>query len=181
MTDQPDNAALQHKQLHHKQLLDDAAACKVVWARVKGYPSWPSQVLPATVAAKKLGKVAHRSGAVPVMFFGTLEHAWVAEQDVLAFGDGVARGLLSKGKHKNFLLALQQVRAGDSGSLRPLALRGSAGSDGPTSVMGLGGRQLVRLATLCQLKLGPVGSKSLVHFSRWANHQVWLCRSVGLG
>lgn len=29
------------KALTHPKLLEDAHACQVIWARVKGYPFWP--------------------------------------------------------------------------------------------------------------------------------------------
>lgn len=94
------------------RLLDDAKAAQVVWARVKGYPFWPAQVLNEAAAQKKLGKVAHKkSFDVPVMFFGTLEIAWIGQSDILTFREGVQQGYLIKGKHKNFIKACTQVGA----------------------------------------------------------------------
>uniref|UniRef100_A0A7S0S5E0 Histone-lysine N-methyltransferase n=1 Tax=Chlamydomonas leiostraca TaxID=1034604 RepID=A0A7S0S5E0_9CHLO len=104
-----DSQAIQ-KALANPKLLEDAQACQVVWARVKGYPFWPAQVLNDAAASKKLGKVAHkRNFDVPVMFFGTLEIAWIAQADIVGFREGIQQGLLAKGKHKSFLRACSQV------------------------------------------------------------------------
>ncbi|GFH08776.1 histone-lysine N-methyltransferase, partial [Haematococcus lacustris] len=98
------------KLLSHPRLLQDAGSCQVVWARVKGYPYWPAQVLSDSAAQRKLGKVSHKKNAdVPVMFFGTLEIAWIGQLDVVAFGEGITAGYLAKGKQKTFLKACAQV------------------------------------------------------------------------
>lgn len=69
-----------------------------------------AQILNEAAAHKKLGKVAHkRNFDVPVMFFGTLEIAWIAQADIVSFRKGIQDGLLTKGKHKNFLKACTQV------------------------------------------------------------------------
>lgn len=60
-------------------------------------------------ARKKLGKVSH--DRVPVMFFGTLEIAWIGRSDIVAFSEGIRKGFLGKGKHKNFIKAVAQVRS----------------------------------------------------------------------
>lgn len=67
-------------------------------------------MLNEAAAHKKLGKVAHkRNFDVPVMFFGTLEIAWIAGADIVGFRKGIQQGLLAKGKHKSFLKACAQV------------------------------------------------------------------------
>mmetsp|Transcript_21384 Transcript_21384/g.64125 ORF Transcript_21384/g.64125 Transcript_21384/m.64125 type:complete len:1271 (-) Transcript_21384:161-3973(-) len=86
-----------------------ASSAQVVWARVKGYPSWPAQVLSEAAARKKLGKVSHKDVDVPVMFFGTLEIAWIGRADVVTFSEGIQKGFLGRGKHKTFLKAVAQV------------------------------------------------------------------------
>eukprot|EP00798_Chlamydomonas_sp_ICE-L_P026932 gene26932-4554_t len=77
---------------------EDAVAAKVVWARVRGYPFWPAQVLSKKAAQKRLGQ-----------FFGTLEIAWLAPADVMDFKAGVEKGLHLKAKQKSFLRALDQL------------------------------------------------------------------------
>lgn len=67
-------------------------------------------MLSEAAAHKKLGKVSHKRDIdVPVMFFGTLEIAWINKNDVLPFAEGVQKGMLSKGKQKNFQKAIEQV------------------------------------------------------------------------
>eukprot|EP00967_Tisochrysis_lutea_P106998 scaffold164599_cov19-Tisochrysis_lutea.AAC.1 len=68
-----------------------------------------AQVLNDGAAQKKLGKIKHTADAVPVMFFGTLEIAWIGQSDIVCFKDGVLQGFLVKGKHKSFLKACGQV------------------------------------------------------------------------
>ena len=59
-----------------------------------------------------MSKVAHRRDVdVPVMFFGTLEIAWINKADVVPFAEGVQKGFLSKGKQKGFIKAVEQVCA----------------------------------------------------------------------
>jgi hypothetical protein len=69
-----------------------------------------AQVLNDGAAQKKLGKIKHTVDSVPVMFFGTLEIAWIGQADIVCFKDGVLQGFLVKGKHKSFLRACGQVR-----------------------------------------------------------------------
>ena len=72
-----------------------------------------AQVLDQVAAQRKLGKVGHKKNFdVPVMFFGTLEIAWIGQGDIVRFRDGVHQGFLVKGKHKSFLRACSQVRVG---------------------------------------------------------------------
>jgi len=100
----------EHRALISTKLLEEANLAQVVWARVKGYPYWPAQVLSDAAAQKKLGKVAHKKDLdVPVMFFGTLEIAWIGQVDVVSFKEGIQKGFLAKGKHKSFHKALTQV------------------------------------------------------------------------
>jgi hypothetical protein len=74
-------------------------------------PIVQAQVLSDTAARKKLGKVSHKRDLdVPVMFFGTLEIAWIGKADILDFASGIKKGFLAKGKQKNFHKALEQVR-----------------------------------------------------------------------
>lgn len=52
----------------------------------------------------------HKKSDIPVMFFGTLEIAWIGQPDVVRFREGIQQGYLSKGKHKSFQKACVQVR-----------------------------------------------------------------------
>lgn len=50
--------------------------------------------------------------AVPIVFFGTLEIAWLAQSDVVFFRDGLEQGLWNKCKNKSFYKAMVQVSCG---------------------------------------------------------------------
>uniref|UniRef100_A0A383VK44 Histone-lysine N-methyltransferase n=1 Tax=Tetradesmus obliquus TaxID=3088 RepID=A0A383VK44_TETOB len=93
-------------------LCRDAAASKVVYARVKGFPHWPAQVLSKQAAKQHLGNVTHKSKSdVPVIFFGTSEIAWVGAKDVASWEEGMRNTYHTKGrKNKKFIVALEQVR-----------------------------------------------------------------------
>lgn len=56
----------------------EAGRAGVVWGRLKGFPTWPAQLLSDDVAAAlpELGK-RPREDAVAVMFFGDRTVAWV--------------------------------------------------------------------------------------------------------
>eukprot|EP00879_Flechtneria_rotunda_P017339 GHRR01018163.1.p1 GENE.GHRR01018163.1~~GHRR01018163.1.p1 ORF type:complete len:1141 (+),score=450.05 GHRR01018163.1:168-3590(+) len=90
----------------------DAHTSKVVWARVKGYPWWPAQVLSKAAAKQHLGNVTHKSKTdAPVIFFGTSEIAWIGGKDVASWEEGMQQSFQSKGrKNKKFVVALEQVR-----------------------------------------------------------------------
>ena len=68
-----------------------------------------AQILSDSTAQKKLGKVGHKKGDVPVMFFGTLEIAWIGPPEVQPFKQGIQQGMHERGKLKTFLKALTQV------------------------------------------------------------------------
>eukprot|EP00775_Hariotina_reticulata_P011777 gene11777-11922_t len=88
----------------------DAAACKVVWARVKGFAPWPAQVLTKAAAKQLLGGVPHKSRTdSPVIFFGTSEVAWIGFKDVFCWEGGMQQHFHTKGrKNKKFVVALEQ-------------------------------------------------------------------------
>ena len=70
-----------------------------------------AQVLPDAAASKRkdLIQERHSKGMVPVMFFGTIEVAWVKSTELVPFKDGLDQGLHARNKTKPFLLALTQV------------------------------------------------------------------------
>lgn len=49
--------------------------------------------------------------SVPIVFFGTLEIAWLAQPDVVLFREGLEQGLWNKCKNKSFHRAMIQVLA----------------------------------------------------------------------
>lgn len=72
-----------------------------------------AQVMTEKAAQPRLSH-ARRSSvkALPVMFFGTLEVAWLAEKDMVSWSQGLKDKLWDKGrKREAFVLAVQQVAA----------------------------------------------------------------------
>ena len=67
-------------------------------------------------AAHRLKDVLRRgTHSMPVMFFGTLEVAWVSERDTVTWAEGIHRGLLTKCAiryRRAFNAGVQQVGAG---------------------------------------------------------------------
>ena len=67
-------------------------------------------------AAQRLKDVLRRgTHSMPVMFFGTLEVAWVSGRDTVPWAEGVHRGLLTKCAmryRRAFNAGVQQVGAG---------------------------------------------------------------------
>lgn len=63
-------------------------------------------------ASRRLEGVRHgREQSTAVMFFGTLEVAWLAARDVVDWPSGLAQGLHTKGRQrKHFAVALEEVR-----------------------------------------------------------------------
>lgn len=70
-----------------------------------------AQVLPEKEIEDRLG--TNRKGKehhLPVMFFGTLEVAWVTRADTCSWSEGVEKGLYSKGHgRRSFQTAVEQV------------------------------------------------------------------------
>ncbi|CAL8463009.1 g2543 [Coccomyxa elongata] len=88
-----------------------ADAQRVVWARVKGFPHWPAQILTEREAAIRLENVFRPSPlSVPVMFFGTMEIAWMAPAEIASWTDGVKANYLKKNKNRrHFLKSVEQA------------------------------------------------------------------------
>ncbi|KAK9830440.1 hypothetical protein WJX72_011758 [[Myrmecia] bisecta] len=76
-----------------------AEEAKVVWAKVKGYPFWPAQIVSDKFAQERHAAVKHNKQAtLPIIFFDTMEIGWMTEKEVVSWRDGVAKGFLNKPK-----------------------------------------------------------------------------------
>eukprot|EP00193_Tetraselmis_chui_P000790 CAMPEP_0177759228 /NCGR_PEP_ID=MMETSP0491_2-20121128/4620_1 /TAXON_ID=63592 /ORGANISM="Tetraselmis chuii, Strain PLY429" /LENGTH=1426 /DNA_ID=CAMNT_0019275043 /DNA_START=230 /DNA_END=4510 /DNA_ORIENTATION=- len=98
--------------LGSQELVDAADTCRVVWAKVKGHPYWPAQVMP-NKAADEMMRGVHRQKEqnAPVQFFGTLEIAWMRDSDTVKWQQGMGAGYFHKGKTKrHFITSLEQVQ-----------------------------------------------------------------------
>uniref|UniRef100_A0A061SJB3 Set domain protein 110 n=2 Tax=Tetraselmis sp. GSL018 TaxID=582737 RepID=A0A061SJB3_9CHLO len=99
--------------LGSQELVNAADTCKVLWAKVKGHPFWPAQIMSNKAADEMLkGLQRRKDDAAPVQFFGTLEIAWTKGCDTVRWEQGMANGLFHKGKTKrHFLTSLEQVQS----------------------------------------------------------------------
>lgn len=119
-----------------KKLFATARAERVVWAKVRGFPEWPVQIIPhaqachlfpelklhpppASVGAKGSGakssakptsKVSKSSsGHVPCMFFGTGEVANIPEKSFTEFEEGVRKDFYVSSDARDFRIALGEA------------------------------------------------------------------------
>lgn len=87
----------------------------VCWAKVRGFPQWPVQVLPHNMAAQNYpelklnpGEIGN-SSSMPCIFFGTSEVMMVSEKALTPFGAGVCRGYVSESERQDFVIAVGEV------------------------------------------------------------------------
>jgi hypothetical protein len=75
------------------------------------YETLQAQVLPDKEAEKRLaGERMPKDQSLPVMFFGTLEVAWVAALETCSWREGTEKGYYQKGQgRKHFQVSVQQV------------------------------------------------------------------------
>lgn len=114
---------------------------RICWAKLRGFPFWPVQVLPRNMAAELYPELKllpqspssdcvgdTNSGGIslstnlPCMFFGTSEVALVSEKNLTPFRAGLSRGYLTDSDRQDFIVAigetwgyLQQPRIWPSG------------------------------------------------------------------
>lgn len=86
----------------------------IYWAKIRGFPQWPIQILPRNMAAEnypelKLGENGGDVNFVPCMFYGTAEVAMVLERNLTPFGAGVFRGYLGDSDRHDFSVAIGEV------------------------------------------------------------------------
>lgn len=88
---------------------------RIFWAKVRGFPQWPVQVLPRNMASEcypelKLNAVqTGRTSSMPCMFFGTAEVMMVSENVLTPFGAGVTRGYVSDSERQDLTVAIGEV------------------------------------------------------------------------
>lgn len=98
-------------------LAPTAAVHHVVWAKVRGHPWWPVQVLPRGFGHARYGGALAAQLAVPsadtvIMYFGTHEVAAVSgTADTVAFAAGMARGYATASRRKPFVAGLADAAA----------------------------------------------------------------------
>jgi hypothetical protein len=107
-----------------------ARSDRVVWAKVRGFPDWPVQIIPVDkarslfpelklqpaggpaspkLAQRPAGSRPSAGASVPCMFFGTCEVANVPERSITEFDDGVEAGHVTASDRRDFRVALGEV------------------------------------------------------------------------
>lgn len=86
----------------------------IFWAKVRGFPHWPVQVLPHNMAAQNYPELKLNPGEIgnssmPCIFFGTAEVMMVSEKALTPFGAGVCRGYVSESERQDFVVAVGEV------------------------------------------------------------------------
>ncbi|KAJ2778421.1 hypothetical protein H4R18_004613 [Coemansia javaensis] len=83
------------------------------WAKLKGYPWWPSRIEDASTLSSEVMDSKPRSGRVyPVLFFGSLDYAWMTPENLKPYEENLTR-YGSKAKDRKdplFSNALEQAR-----------------------------------------------------------------------
>lgn len=103
---------------------------RVVWAKVRGFPDWPVQIMQVDLARdlypelklsgssrspspksspKRTSSPSSPNGTVPCMFFGTGEVANIPERYIAEFDDGVESGFVTASDRHDFRIALGEV------------------------------------------------------------------------
>ena len=86
----------------------------LIWAKVRGYPWWPGKILHHTNLPSALLKRPKPPLSCPVIFYGTLEYAWVPEKDCRGYEEhkAVFEGMWQQfGSHGSLLKkAIRQVK-----------------------------------------------------------------------
>lgn len=88
----------------------------IQWAKLRGFPHWPIQVLPRNMAREQYPQLkmsaenpTSPSNTLPCMFFGTGEVAMVPEKHLTPFGAGLARGYVTSSDRQDFTVATGEV------------------------------------------------------------------------
>lgn len=98
-----------------KQFISTADRELIYWAKIRGFPNWPVQVLPRNIAAERYPALkihpdaTASSSSMPCMFFGTGEVASVPEKNFTPFGAGLTRGYVTGSDRQDFTVALGEV------------------------------------------------------------------------
>ncbi|PXF45272.1 Histone-lysine N-methyltransferase, H3 lysine-36 and H4 lysine-20 specific [Gracilariopsis chorda] len=87
----------------------------IFWAKIRGFPPWPVQVLPRNMAAERYPQLklspdsSSTTNTMPCMFFGTGEVALINEKNFAPFGAGLTRGYVVSSDRHDFCVALGEL------------------------------------------------------------------------
>ncbi|KAJ2747838.1 hypothetical protein GGI20_000133 [Coemansia sp. BCRC 34301] len=86
---------------------------KLCWAKLKGYPWWPSRIEnEATLSREVLDSKPRNNRVYPVLFFGSLDYAWMTPENLEPYDENLAKyGSKAKNrKDPSFADALKQAQ-----------------------------------------------------------------------
>ncbi|CDF40304.1 unnamed protein product [Chondrus crispus] len=88
----------------------------VFWAKVRGFPYWPVQILPRSMAREQYPQLkmppenpTSPTNKLPCIFFGTGEVAMLPEKNLTPFGAGVARDYPVHSSRSDFMVAVGEI------------------------------------------------------------------------
>lgn len=100
----------------HRTTIDDAESERVCWARLRGYPHWPVQVLPLEVVLANYPELKFRAPpegfaptSWPCMFFGTGEVAMITERHITPMITGIQKRYWDASDRQDFIVSLGEM------------------------------------------------------------------------
>ncbi|CAD7699507.1 unnamed protein product [Ostreobium quekettii] len=72
------------------EIVEKAINRKVVWAKMRGSPEWPGQILTSEASATFM-RDAPKTGSVPVQFFGPENVAYLGTKAILSWEEGISK------------------------------------------------------------------------------------------
>ncbi|KAJ1854965.1 hypothetical protein LPJ76_003651 [Coemansia sp. RSA 638] len=94
-------------------VLSTYEAGTICWAKLKGYPWWPSRIEVESELTEEVLDSKPRNGRVyPVLFFGSLDYAWITPENLELYEENLAKhGSKAKNrKDPSFADALKQAQ-----------------------------------------------------------------------
>ncbi|KAJ2716389.1 hypothetical protein H4S00_004556 [Coemansia sp. D1744] len=94
-------------------VLSTYEAGTICWAKLKGYPWWPSRIEVESELTEEVLDSKPRNGRVyPVLFFGSLDYAWITPENLELYDENLAKhGSKAKNrKDPSFADALKQAQ-----------------------------------------------------------------------
>ncbi|PIA17810.1 hypothetical protein COEREDRAFT_7007 [Coemansia reversa NRRL 1564] len=113
-----------------KMVLSTYKPGTLCWAKLKGYPWWPSRIENEGGLTKEVVDSKPRNGRVyPVLFFGSLDYAWITPENLDPYEENITKHG-SKGKNRkdpSFADALKQAQ--DPSIVDEIIKRGAEGAE----------------------------------------------------
>ncbi|XP_055929799.1 cytokine-like nuclear factor N-PAC [Argiope bruennichi] len=83
----------------------DFSISDLVWAKMKGFPFWPAKIVEPPTDKKSTPKKARHY----VFFFGSLNYAWIKDENIVRHSEEMLQSTSSKKKSTLLKLAIKQI------------------------------------------------------------------------